>query len=206
MSQGEQTAGGRCGREVTASSAEAVKRALSIVGQGGVYWLGTGDYKPNGMRDVPWTTNNGGTGSDCCGFAINWCYQIVRHRPGFNVGPWSSVSDDINCNSAIEDADHAQDLFERCDTPFPGALIAYPTIRILSHVFVGHVAIVTGINRVGAWDATAPNWTLLDVAQCCGPNGRGPAVIKSDGAIWSHHDTMWPKPEHRTVMLRVKSS
>ncbi len=98
------------------SPAEAIQRALSIVGHGGQYWLGTGDWKPN-ATDVPWTTNNGGTGSDCAGFAISWCYKLTRHRPGFNVGSWSSCSDDLNCNSAIEDAEHAGELFEIAQWP-----------------------------------------------------------------------------------------
>lgn len=194
------------------SASSAVLRALSLVGRGGQYELGTGDYVPydpgNGViRDLPWTTRNGLTGSDCAGFAICWTYQIVRHRPGFNTGAWASVSDDINCNSAIEDSDHAHDLFERVigNDVQPGDLLTYPTIRLPGHAmpWVGHVAIVTDVSRAGAFDAMKPDYSLFRVAQCCGPNGRSPAVISSDGSIWNMHDHDWPKPEHRTVILRV---
>lgn len=193
------------------SAVEAVTRALSLVGKGGVYWLGTGDYRPvvdaGALLDAPWSTNNGGTGSDCAGFAMSWCYKIARHRPGFNAGPWASVADDLNCNSGIEDADHQRDLFGRVtDAIQPGDLLTYPTIRLDGHPFpfVGHVAIVTGVARAGKFSFAQPDYSLLGVAQCCGPNGRGPAVIASDGSIWNHHDAQWPKPEHRTVVLRVR--
>jgi len=194
------------------SPAEAVKRALSLVGRGGKYWLGTGDYRPfkpvpgdGEPVDLPWTTNNGGTGSDCCGFAINWCYKLVRHRPGYNVGSWSSCSDDINCNSAIEDAEHARELFQTVQTPAPGVLLTYPTIYLTvdgqRRQWVGHVGIVVGVSRCKSWLHDKPDYSLLDVVQVCGPNGRAPAAIATDGAIWTHHDHDWGKPEHRTKML-----
>jgi hypothetical protein len=68
------------------------------------------------------------------------------------------------------------------------------------------VAIVIGVTRAAAFDLAKPypDYSLLDVAQCCGPNGRTPAVILSDGAIWNQHDHQWPKPEHRTAVLRAK--
>ncbi len=185
------------------SPAEAIQRALSIVGHGGQYWLGTGDWKPN-ATDVPWTTNNGGTGSDCAGFAISWCYKLTRHRPGFNVGSWSSCSDDLNCNSAIEDAEHAHELFEIADRPMAGDLLTYPTIYLQGHQFVGHVGMVVAVTRCAEWDPATPQYHLLDVAQCCGPNGRQPAVLRTDGSVWDRHDHNWPKPEHRTRVLRAK--
>jgi hypothetical protein len=191
---------------------EAVARALSLVGRSGQYELGTGDYRPaaSGTRDdLPWTETAGAArGSDCAGFALSWCYRIPRHRPGLNVGPWSTCADDLDCNSAIEDADHAQDLFVRATGAVrPGDLLAYPTIRLPDYPgrhWIGHVAIVTGIVRAAAFDLARPDYSLLDVAQCCGPNGRAPAVIASDGAIWNHHDHLWPLPQHRTVVLRAR--
>ena len=192
------------------SSSEAVARALSIVGKGGQYVLGTGDYRPTAQHDEPWTTRDGMTGSDCAGFAISWAYKLVRHRPGFNRGAWATVADDLNCNSAIEDAQHNQELFEIVSTPAPGVLLAYPTFTLKGHDgqplrFIGHVGIVTSVRRCTEWDHDHPRYDLLDVAQCCGPNGRRPAVIATDGSLWRHHDEAWPKPEHRTWMLRALS-
>ena len=122
------------------SAAEAVETALRLVG-GGVYELGTGD----------WDTPDDGP-SDCAGTAICKCFGIPRHRPGFNRGPWSTVSDDLNSNSAIEDAFHGEDLFRQVNIAEaqPGDLLAYPTIRLHDahgelHVFVGHVVIVTAV-------------------------------------------------------------
>lgn len=188
------------------SAEEAVQRALSIVGQGGAYYLGTGAYYPIGGIDLPWTRNEAGKlGSDCAGFAISWCYRLRRHRPGFNRGAWASVSDDLNCNSLIEDADHHQELAERAFTPFPGALLLYPTFTSRSKSFIGHVKIVTSVSRCIEWDHERPDWSLLDTAECMGPDGRRPGVLAGTGASFVEHDRKWPRPEHRTVMLRVKS-
>jgi len=173
----------------------AVTVARSLVGTG-VYELGTGD------SDTPI-----GGASDCAGFAICRCYGLPRHRPGYNVGPWASVTDDINVNSAIEDADHARELFVRVTSGPPqlGDLLCYPTFRIAAAArpFIGHVAIVTGLERLLEWDWTRPTWGMLDVAQCCGPNGRAPGIIATTASHWDDHDRLWPKPEHRSVLLRA---
>lgn len=188
---------------------EAVQRALSLVGVPMPYVLGTGDYDPAATVDVPWTQRGGLTGSDCAGFALCWCYKLTRHRPGYNVGPWATVSDDINCNSAIEDAEHGGALFRIADgDPKPGDLITYPTIRIYGqdgelHTFIGHVCIVVGVSRAEQWSPSLPDYSLLDVAHCHGPNGRRPAVTRADGSHWNQHDAVWPKPQHRSRLLRA---
>lgn len=170
------------------TAAEAVRQALALVGRG-VYELGTGDIDSDG--DEP---------RDCFGFAVCELFGIKRHRPGFNRGPWASVSDDLNVNSAIEDADHAGELFERVFTPFPGALLGYPTIHPNGHI--GHIAIVVGVSRCLEWDHDRPDYSLLDVVQCRGPDGRRPGIVATDGSLFDHHD--FHDPEHRTAMLRVK--
>jgi len=188
------------------SADEAVARALSLVGRGGAYELGGGDYHPAGGVDLPWTQNGEGLlVCDCSRFAICWCYRLPGARPGFNAGSWATVSGHINPNSAIEDADHRRELFARAATPFLGALIMYPTIRLAGHAdpWIGHVQIVTGLARCTEWDAAHPDWSLLDTAECKGPPGRSPGVVAGTGASMSAHDRDWPKPAHRTVMLRV---
>lgn len=193
------------------SAYEAVQRArLLLAAKSGQYVLGTGDYHPAALDDSPWTTNHGMTGSDCAGFAICWCYKLRRHRPGFNVGPWASVANDINCNSAIEDALHTREVFELATRPEPGDLVAYPSFTILAadgerHPFVGHVGLVSGVSRVAEWDPATPQYGLLDIIHCCGPNARSPAAVATDGHIWQHHDQIWPKPQHRSYLLRVRS-
>jgi hypothetical protein len=184
------------------SASEAVIRALSLVGNGGQYILGTGDYLGEGKP--PWTYRDKMLGSDCAGFAICWAYKLKRHRPGFNRGKWSTVSDDINCNSALEDAQHKQELFVLADRPEPGVLLVYPTFTVSGKRFIGHVGIVTGLSRVAEWDPLRPQYELLDVAQCRGPNERKPAVVKTDGSLWSHHDAVWPKLQHRTWMIKAR--
>ena len=172
---------------------EAVRHALSMVGRG-VYQLGTGDKGSN--NDDP---------RDCFGFAYNECFGVPRHRPGFNHGPWATVEDDLNTNSAIEDALHARDLFEEIFTPFPGALIMYPTIALPGHPhpWIGHIKIVVDVSRCAEWDHDNPDWSLFDTVECCGPNGRKPGIVRGTGLGMVTHDKIWPKPEHRTRMLRA---
>ena len=188
------------------TAAEAVSRAKSLVIRGGgQYILGTGDWCPTSHSDLPWTERAGQIGSDCAGFAISWCYKLPRHRPGFNIGPWASVADDLNCNSAIEDADHQRDLFQRVYTPEVGDLLMYPTFHLasLQAPFIGHVVIVTGVGRAAEWDSQKPEYGLLDVAECHGPNGHTPGVVANTGAGFQRHAATWPKPEHTTRLLRV---
>lgn len=193
-----------------ATAAEAVSRAVFLLASPGNahtgYMLGTGDYRQVHSVDVPWTQTMDSSGlvhvgCDCAGFALCWCYKVQRHRPGYNVGPWATVSDDVNSNSAIEDADHAQDLFRRVAAPEPGDLLAYPTIHLAGHTFIGHVALIIGVGRAGTWDPRSPAYHLLDIAQACGPNGRKPACIATDGHVFDKHNETWPKSP--TVMLRA---
>lgn len=197
--------------EPTCSAGEAVDRARSLVNKGGQYILGTGDYRGvvNGT-DLPWTKYYAKSspwynkpGSDCAGFAICWTWKLRRHRPGFNVGPWATVSDDINCNSALEDGLHKQELFVTLPEKAcvqPGDLIVYPTIVVAGKKFIGHVGLVERIPI----KFTYGDWSELTVIQCHGPNGHTPGVVRTDGSVWEHHDSLWSKLAHRTRIVRVK--
>lgn len=206
------------------SALEAVDRAKRMVGKGGKYVLGTGDYKPRvvdgNVVDLPFTSRGDDEGSDCAGFAICFCYKLRRHRPGFAAGrvpveyrDQSDVDDDINCNSLIEDALTTQELCYVVESgiPQPGDLLVYASLRLElkdGTVFknIGHVGIVIGNSRIvgHAWSWQDPAYRLLDIAQCKGPNGRAPAVVQTDGSLWEKHDEVWPKPAHRTIVLRMK--
>jgi|SRR5690349_6732647 len=174
------------------TSQDAVKIALDHVNHG-IYMLGTGD------RDTPKDGE-----SDCAGFAFCKCWNLKRHRPGFNKGPWASIEDDINCNSAIEDADHHRELFEPIDRPEPGAFVTYPTFYLPGHPkpWIGHVGIIVGVPA--EWDPKFSKYAELTIVQCCGPNGRNPGILKTSGAHWDDHDKTWPKQEHRTRLIRVR--
>lgn len=189
---------------------EACARALAATEQGGHYMLGTGDYHPGriGIDDVPFTGADG-KGCDCAGFAICYAWKIVRHRPGFNKGPWSTCEDDVNVNSAIEDGEHAHELFDTMPAgtmPQPGDLLCYPTFYLNvdgeRREFVGHVGFV---HRVPADYRTGEGWRRLEIIQCHGPNGRAPAVVITDGSIWDHHDALWAKPAYCTRLVRPKA-
>jgi len=197
-----------------ASAAEAVARALSIIGKGGQYALATGDYRPvtvgGHLVDLPWTARekDGLIGSDCAGFAICWCYKLRRHRPGFNRGGDFDCEDDINNNSVLGDAMGAMDCFQVVqDLPQPGDLLSYPTFRLagVPQPFIGHVGICVGVDRVDidAWDLNEPRFDQLDVAQCHGPDKFTPGVVQTDGSIWLRHNHDWPKPQHRAYLIRA---
>lgn len=148
------------------SPEEAVQRALSMRGRTERYQLGTGDYRPRGDIDLPFTAKAGKVGSDCWGFAGAWAYKLPRHRPGFNKGPWATVSDDINCDSAIEDAEHLRELYEVVSTPAKGDLLVMPSIRgpDRRRIRIGHVWLVVDVPA--EWDAAAPQLDLLTTMQC----------------------------------------
>lgn len=189
------------------NAAEAVARAQAMVRKGGQYILGTGDYWPHkeadATVDLPWTYRGGKAGSDCAGFAVCYAWKLQRHRPGFNRGAWSTVADDINSDSALQDATHRKELFDVfTGPPKPGDLIIYPSIWINGHRFIGHVGLVETVPD--QWDPGKPDYSLLSVIQCHGPNGFTPGVVRTDGSVWQHHDHIWPKPQHRTQIIRPK--
>lgn len=177
----------------------AVARATRYVNKG-VYKLGTGDW------------NFSGGESDCFGFACCYAWDIKRHRPGFNNGPWATVSDDLNCDSALEDAAHKQELFHFPERVMRGDLLVYRTIPAKVTAdgkkhgpWIGHVGL---IERVPPdWVPGVGKWHELGIIQCCGPNGRNPGIIRTDGSIWDHHDATWGSPDHPerlSLVVRVK--
>lgn len=180
----------------------AVHRALLLVYNGGQYILGTGDYRADAFTDRPWTYREGKLGSDCAGFAICWCWKLRRHRPGFNRGPWATIEDDLNVNSIMEDAVHNQELATEVDPGLvaPGDLLCYPTFKVKGKRFIGHVGIVTDISP----RYKSGRYQDLMVAHCHGPNFRSPAVTLNTGQTWVNHDKVWPKPQHRTHVIRMK--
>jgi hypothetical protein len=174
------------------------------------YVLGGGDYREDWT--TPWTTHGSLHGGDCR-VAFLWCYKVPADRPGYNHGAWATVSDCVNYNSLIEDSEHAQDLVvPALGAPHEGDILAYPTIEIVTHEggvavehkFIGHGAIVIGVSRAVGWDPGKPQFHLLDIMQVCGPSGRRPAAIATDGAVFDRHSEIWPKPQHCARLLRVK--
>lgn len=187
------------------TAAEAIERARKFCGVGGQYLLGTGDYWPHKQAgkpvDVPWTAKNGKWGTDCAGFAICYAWKLQRHRPGFNKGRWATVSDDINTDSCLEDATHKQELFQVVTTPRPGDLVLYASVRRSGRrILVGHVGFIEAVPA--EWDPGDPQYDLLTIIQSYGPNGRKPAIRRTDGSIWDRHDDAWSK--HKSAIIRVK--
>ncbi len=180
------------------SAEVAVERACALVGHG-VYELGTGDIDTHG--DVA---------RDCFGLVCE-VFGIRRHRPGFNRG-WRdsdgstpSVCDDLNCDSAVQDASHGQDLFAHELSPRPGMLLISPTIYAPRHEpLMGHVKIVVDVSRsLGLWQPAHPDWSLLDTVECCGPPGRHPGIVAGTGATMVVHDRLC-QPHQRTQLISVR--
>lgn len=185
------------------SASQAVLMAMSLERQG-MYKLGASDA--DAARLV----------FDCTSFSMRHCFGIPGHRPGYNRGwgvDWcngetATCEDDINSNSAIEDAQHDRDLFEVASgPPRPGDIMAYPTIRLpgKAEPWVGHAAIVVGVDRARHnWDWARPDFSLLDMVECHGPNGTTPAIRRVPGMVFMAHNSSWPKPQHRSWLLRVR--
>lgn len=193
-----------CSREEALERMEALAKIKDAE-----YQLGTGNYNPNGFAKK----------YDCAGAAICEAYKLKRGRKGFASGrvplayrDQNDVDDDINTNSAIEDALTKQELFEmvlEADAVQPGDLVMWATITLYDkddgekHVFIGHVLMFK----------TVPDgWTPSDgyfkcrMLQCCGGNGRKPAVIETDGSSVDRHNAVWPKQAHRAYIIRVKQA
>lgn len=135
---------------------------------------------------------------DCAGFAICWAWKLRRGRRGFNVGPWATVSNDINSDSFLEDAEHKQELSSVVKTPRVGDLLIYPSYRKSGkRLLIGHVGIVESVPP--EWDSNNPQYELLTILQACGPNYRKPAVLKTNGYTWTKHDRLWSKLPTRIV-------
>ena len=187
--------------EYPCTADEAVSRLARMVNHGGQYVYGTGDYDPHDFLDLPWTMSKRMAGSDCAGAAICYAWKLVRSRPGFNKGAWASIEDDINVNSAMEDGCHKNELFQWVATRDvqPGDLLCYPSFTFGGKDFIGHVALVEFVKP-----RFAGSYRFMDlvVLQCHGPNGFRPGVVRTDGSIWDHHDSIWPLPEHRTKVIR----
>jgi hypothetical protein len=184
------------------SPAEAVERALLMVGRPEEYRLGSGDYHPTTTADLPWTNGKRGYGCDCSGF-IAWAFKYERHRPGFNHGSWSSVSDDVSTDSMCEDGEHRHELFTAVDRPMVGDLLCYPGIRGPDgkRLRIGHVGLIVGVPA--EWDPKLEQFGLVDVVQC--QAARKPAVMRGPGLAWLMRDTFKGLRDEawRTRVLRV---
>lgn len=187
------------------SAADAVARCAKLIGDG-TYKLGALDEEADALV------------FDCTSFCIRYGYGLDGHRPGYNrgwkedwcTGATSTVVDDINSNSAVEDARcGARELFELVTgAPRLGDIIAAPTIRLDGHPdpWIGHAVIVSGIDRAERrWDPFDPQFALLDVIECRGPNKRNPAIRATNGTWFDARGMDWPKVQHRPWLLRVRA-
>ncbi len=172
------------------TAAEAVHRASLLLNRTESYVLGTGTYLPAASVDLPFTRNPRGYGCDCYGF-VTWCFKTPRHRPGYNHGKWATVSDDVNCDSSIEQAEHFHEiedrLWESVDRPALGDLLVYPSIRgpDRTRLRIGHVGII--VKLCAEWDPKEPQYGLLTVIQC--QSLGAPAIKLSTGVGWLHRES-----------------
>jgi hypothetical protein len=181
--------------------AEAVARVLSLLGQGYPYVLGTGNRRGatrKRLKDGTWSKY----GFDCWAVADSYAYDNPRTDPGFNAGPWATVTDDRNCDAAIEEAEHIGKHYQVIDTPELGCLIVMPSIRDKhgTRIRIGHVWHAVGVPEV--WVPSRPRYDTIDTVQCQARTSpaikRGPGP-KGDGRTYQGlTDDAW-----RIRMLRV---
>jgi len=180
---------------------EAIQRAVKYVGRG-TYGLGKGGYDAR-RPDDPFQNVNGIEMADCSAYSIQYAYKLPAHRPRFNEGGWASVSDDINCDSAIEDGEHHHELFDVVDRPRLGDLLVYPSIRDEhgKRIRIGHVGIVVGL--CAEWGPATPQFGELTVVQC--QAARRPAVMRGPASGWMFREGYRGKVDWawRTRILRV---
>jgi hypothetical protein len=158
--------------------AEAVASALSLLGKGYPYILGTGNNlgptrlrKRDGTYTVP--------GFDCWGFADSWAYGRPRTERGFNKGSWATVADARNCDSAVEEAEHIGKAYQVIDTPEVGCLLVMPSIRdkASKRIRIGHVWLVVAVPE--AWGG---RFDELETVQC--QASVPPAIKRGPGPRW----------------------
>lgn len=174
--------------------AEAIARAHELLGKGWPYVLGTGNH-----RGPTRTKRRDGTlsalGFDCWGFAGSWAYDQPRHEPGFNKGPWATVSDDRNCDSSIEEAEHVGKAYRVIDRPEGGCLLVMPSIRDATgkRIRIGHVWLAVIVPD--EWDPARPEYDAITTLQCQsrlnpairigpGPRGDGRAYKGRTSDAW----------------------
>lgn len=207
------------------SAEESVARALQLAASEASsasphpYILSAGRYNPR-RPDTPWSpgvsedaiTRHGTTlGCDCSAF-VKWANKLQSGRPGYNAGPWATVTGSINVDSLIEDARHEQDLVTIVkDAPRPGDLAAWPSIRgrdigksgaqAARRFRVGHIGEIVEV-RALEWDWEMPQWSLLELVQC--GSKHSPAVHLSTAASWANREKYNGRIDERwaSVVLR----
>jgi len=207
------TAAKPCSREMALSRMRALSKITDAK-----YQLGTGNFNKASYNAKLGLTVPAGFAKeyDCAGAAMCEAYMITRHDPGFAAGKvppdyrdQNDIDDDHNTNSAIEDALTKQEVYELVlEGPMlPGDLVMWATITLYDkddgekHVFIGHVLMAS---YVPAGWKPEDGFYKCRFLQCCGGNGRKPAVIETDGSSIDRHNAVWPKKAHRAFIVRVK--
>jgi hypothetical protein len=177
---------------------EAVARMLELeASRLGCYSWGAGGYHPANPKQLGMTLGEDtalGLGWDCAGAVVH-ALRLTRHRPGFNRQMHASITDDLNVDSLLEDADPDRggrgELGQLVTTPAPGILLLTPTIKIPEKHFdePGHVRLILDAS---GWNPAAPRWADVIYLECRGPNGRRPGVVRDHGASVDKHDADWP--------------
>lgn len=161
--------------EPAVATPDAVKRALSVVGQG-VYRLGRGGRKP--LASTPFDAEGR---CDCSGY-VSWAMGLDRYQPGRIGGDW------ISTDSIVRDAEGPRAMFE---------LVAAPTPRVpsVAHVSAGDLVVYPGrhvggvrvaIGHVGVIAVVGPTIAECRVAHCAASRHAGPGAVRvSDGRPWA---------------------
>ncbi len=180
------------------SSNKAVIRAHSLVGQGR-YTVGAGGRDASAL--TPDSVVRGRRGCDYAGF-LAWCLGYDRHQRGF-----TPVSDWVNADSMICEAEIFGTWFRPLVTPEIGAVIAYCSIELERdgrRDRVGHAALVVEVPD--RWTTSEAAWAAMRIIHCSPSiqRRRGHAIDETHAAAWAHRASFRgaSHPRWRTRFLR----
>lgn len=176
----------------------AVIRARALVGQGR-YIVGAGGRDPSAR--TPDGIVRGRRGCDDAGF-LAWCLGYDRHQRGF-----TPVSDWVNADSMIWEAETLGGWFRPLVAPEIGAVIAYCSIdleRDGRRDRVGRAALVVEVPDL--WTTSEMAWAALRIIHCSPSiqRRRGHAIDETHAAAWAHRALFRgaSHPRWRTRFLR----
>jgi hypothetical protein len=140
---------------------------------------GNGGTDPLAPHCASWSYGWRVPTSDCVGLAC-WAIGTSRFHKEF-----TEYGGDMNTDSMILDADGKRSFYTDADRPRVGGLCVTPSIFTKGRPRrPGHVGVIVKVPT--EWDPKAPQWDLVHVVHCHGPQSavHMPAISLGDAWLW----------------------